>query len=160
MSWRRRRAWPLAGVLLLAGCVTEVTRDPGGPRVEERPAVSLTLRSDRAEYASGQPVELALELVNRGRGPLFLTVPTSQLYEFTIARDGQEIWRWSAGKLFLAQVTDVLLGPGQTGLYKVVWDGKDKDGRPVVPGRYVATGVWIGGQQVGLQPLSLPITVR
>lgn len=162
-GWARssgRRACPLAAALLLASCVTEVSRDPGGPRVEDRPAVSLTLRSDRAEYASGQPVELALELVNRGRGPVSMTVPTSQLYEFAIARDGREIWRWSEGKLFAAQVTEVLLGPGQTGLYKAVWDGKARDGRFVSPGRYVVTGVWIGGQQVGLQPLNLPITVR
>ena len=159
MSWRRR-ARPLAAALLLAGCVTEVTRAPTPPGSDAQPAVSLTLRSDRAEYFAGQPVQLVLQMVNRGRVPVTMTAPTSQLYDFAVGRDGTEVWRWSEGKLFLAQVTDVLLGPGQTGLYKVVWDGKGKDGRPLTPGRYVATGIWIGGHQVGLQPLSLPIAVR
>jgi len=152
------RIVPIA--LLLAGCVTEVQREPGPPRADERAAVSLTLRSDRAEYTVGQPVELVLEMINRGRTPVSMSVPTSQLYDFTVRRDGTEIWRWSEGKLFATQVTDVVLGPGQTGLYKVVWDAKGRDGRPIGPGRYVATGVWLGGQQMGLQSLSLPITVR
>ena len=154
------RTLPLAVLLLLAGCVTEVTRAPGPPRPEDRPSVSLTLRSDRTEYAVGQPVELVLELVNRGRAPVSMSAPTGQLYEFTITRDGAPVWRWSDGKLFTAQVTDVVLAPGQTGAYTVVWDGKGPDGRPVTPGRYLVTGVWIGGQQVGLQPLSLPLTIR
>ena len=150
----------LLGATLLGACVTEERREPIAARPAELAAVSLTLRSDRSEYASGQPVALVLEMINRGAVPVSMATPTSQLYDFTVVREGTEVWRWSEGKLFTAQITEVVLGPGQTGQYKAVWDGKGKDGRPAPPGRYTVTGVWIGSHQLGLQPLSLPFTMR
>jgi hypothetical protein len=157
---RRAPAAALAGLglaALLAGCVTEVRREP---RPAERPSLSLTLRSDRAEYAPGAPVELVLELRNRGAIPVSMVTPTSQLYEFVVDREGAEVWRWSAGKAFLPQITEVVLAPGQNGVYRVLWDGRGLDGRPLAPGRYTVTGVWIGGEQFGLVPLRLPLTIR
>lgn len=159
---RRRHAVPPLLALLLVACALEtreVSRLPaGGPA--DRPSLRLTLSSDRAVYAPGQPVVLTLTLVNLGAGPVSMTTPTSQLYEFAVLQDGRKVWRWSRGKVFPTEITEVLLGPGQTGKYTVSWDRRDQDGRPVAPGAYTAVGVWVGGEQVGLSPLQLPISLR
>lgn len=157
--------WALPPLLALAlvACATEsvrVTREATRPLPADKPALSLTLRSDRAEYFLGQPVQLELTLTNLGRIPISVSVPTSQLYDFAVLRDGREVWRWSAGRVFPMEVTEIVLAPGQTGSYKAAWDQRDAQGRSVVAGRYVAVGVWLGGQQVGLGPIQLPLTIR
>ena len=123
-------------------------------------ALRLDLRADRPIYAVGQPVQLTLAVTNPGLAPISLTAPSSQLYDFAVLRDGSEVWRWSADKMFLTVLTQLTISPGETRTFTERWDQRDRDGRPVDPGHYEVLGILTGGEQVGLVPGRVRITIR
>lgn len=127
---------------------------------ERQTDLELVLSADRTVYAPGEPVELTLAVANPGSTSLTLTAPSSQRYDFTVLKDAAEIWRWSAGRMFLTVLTDLTIPPGETRAFTEVWDQRDLNGNPVGPGEYLVVGTLIGGQQVGLTPQRLRITIR
>ncbi len=72
--------------------------------------------------------------------------PTSQIFEFWIDRpDGEEIWRWSKGKLFPQVITPVRIPGGRPVRYQATWSfdpGTIKE-----PGVYTAHGLFIASRQ-------------
>jgi hypothetical protein len=125
-------------------------------------ALRLELRTDRAVYAVGEPVELTLAATNPGLGAIAVLSPSSQLYDFTVLKEGAEVWRWSAGRMFLAVLTPLTIPPGRTRAFTETWDQRDRNGRPVPPGEYVAVGILIGGkpQEFVSQPRRITIRER
>lgn len=151
-----RLACALALVLpvLASGCAAPAP--PGTGRL----ALRLELRSDRAVYTRGQPVELTLAVTNTGRVAVTVTAPTGQRYDFAVLRGEREVWRWSADKLFPAAITETVLAPGERRAFTETWDPRDGSGQPVPAGDYVAVGTLIGGERLGLGPARLPIAIR
>ena len=123
-------------------------------------ALRLELRADRAVYAVGQPLKLMLAVTNPGPVTISLTAPSSQFYDFAVLKDGSEVWRWSAEKMFLTVLTQLKISPRETRTFTERWDQRDRDGRPVGPGDYEVLGILIGGEQVGLTPGRVHITIR
>ena len=153
----------LGGLLALSACVTETLeerREPPAGAAPTKPALSLTLRSDRAAYYLGQTVHLELALTNDSAIPVAMALPTGQLFDFRVLHEEREIWRWSTGRAFAQAITEVLLDPGQRGRYRIDWDQRDQAGRPVPGGAYEVEAVWLGGEQYGLLPIRLPIEIR
>lgn len=136
-------------------------RVPGTAVAGERPGgLRLDLRADRAVYAVGQSVELTLAVTNAGPAPMALTAPSSQLYDFAILGRGREVWRWSAGQMFLTVLTRLTIPSGESRVFRERWDQQDQAGRPVGPGEYEVVGILIGGERLGLTPQHLRLTVR
>jgi hypothetical protein len=82
----------------------------------------LLLTSSKAVYAEGEPVELTLQVVNRGPRPVTLQFRDAQRYDFLIQNaQGQEVWRWSANQMF-AQILgqETLSSDGGELTYRVV----------------------------------------
>lgn len=128
---------------------------------QQAPAgLRLELRAGRDTYRAGDPVELTLTVTNSTADPVVLTAPSSQLYDFAVIQGGREVWRWSAGRMFMALVTPLEIAPGQARVFTEVWDQRDRDGQPVAPGYYVVQGVLIGGEGVGLSPQRVSIRIR
>ncbi len=159
-----RFQWPVLVVpALLLGWGTETL--PGASLTtafagQESVPLRLDLRTDHPVYAVGEPVELTLGVTNPGPDPISVTAPSSQLYDFIVLKEGREVWRWSLGRLFAAALTQLTIPPGGTRAFSERWDQRDRDGRPVTPGNYVVMGILIDGEQVGLTPRHLPITIR
>jgi hypothetical protein len=123
----------------------------------ERPALRLTLSSDRAAYAVGQPVKLTLTVENTGGAPLVVTTPTAQLYDFAVFRGGQEVWRWSGDRGFATQIMEWTLAPGQRREFSETWHPAAGS---QTPGDYTVVATLAGGQLLGAQPLRLTFPVR
>lgn len=148
-----RSCWYL--VLVLSALFVSIALPLEGPV-----ALRLELRADRAVYAVGQALQLTLAVTNPGPAPISLAAPSSQLYDFAVLKDGSEVWRWSADKMFLTVLTQFTISPGETRTFTERWDQRDRDGRPVAPGDYEVVGSLIGGEHVGLTPTRLRITIR
>ena len=149
--------------MLLLGCGTSGLPKEGQPPDPARAglaALRLELGADRTVYATGEPVRLTLAVTNAGPAPVTFTAPSSQLYDFTVLKDGTEVWRWSAGRMFLTVLTDLTIQPGETRAFTEAWDQRDQEGRPAGPGEYVIVGILIGGERAGLGPARLSITIR
>ncbi|MHB1006751.1 MAG: BsuPI-related putative proteinase inhibitor [Chloroflexota bacterium] len=99
--------------------------------------LNLSLVADESEYQVGDTVQLTFTVANPGQAPLKLDFSSGQQFDLAIAdATGQEVWRWSRGKLFIQAFTKVEIQPGQKKTYEADWQAEGP------PGRYQAKG-WL-----------------
>jgi hypothetical protein len=68
-----------------------------------------------------------------------LVFSSGQQFELVVKdAEGTEVYRFSDGRLFTMALIYEELPPGASLTWSDVWDLKDKDGRPVAPGRFQA----------------------
>lgn len=104
-----RRA--VATVCVLASLVACAGSDEvsGDRRVVGGVTVTFTVRPARVEV--GKTVRFALRVTNIQGRRTELTFPTSKAYDFWVTRGGDEIWRWSEGRLFTQAVEKRTIDP-------------------------------------------------
>jgi intracellular proteinase inhibitor BsuPI len=113
----------MLSVVLFIGWLWPLSRlDSGVEMHSERSDLILLLTADKTVYAEGEPVELTLQVVNRGPRPVTLQFRDSQRYDFLIRNaQGQEVWRWSADQMFAQMLGQETLSPDGGNLtYRVV----------------------------------------
>jgi hypothetical protein len=99
--------------------------------------LSAKFSTNKAEYGQGEAIQLQLLLRNDSEDPLTLTFASSQKYDFWVLDSGgNEVWRWSASRVFLAVITEVGTMPGATIAYAESWGQLNNDGAAVPPGPY------------------------
>ena len=100
-------------VALVVSCQHPVSRQNSGVEAESGTSdVSLVLRATKGAYAQGEPLDLTLEVVNRSPRPITLGFRTSQRYDLMIQNaQGQEVWRWSADRMFAQMLGQEVLSP-------------------------------------------------
>jgi len=130
-------------VALLAGCKSEGTAPKGNVTMPKRVfnGLELTLQSDKAIYRLREPIMLELVVTNKGSEPLEFTFRSAQKYDFVVKKDGEEIWRWSHGRMFAMMLTEFALEPKESVTYKETWNQKDSDGNFVPSGKYNLVGI-------------------
>lgn len=146
--------------LLMLGCAAAAPERRARGDAPDRGPLQLVLRTDGPSYSRTQPVMLTLTVTNTGAAAVSVTAPSSKLYDFSVRRDGAEVWRWSETKMFLAAITEWTLEPGTIRQFSERWNQWDRDGRPAEPGDYVVEGWVIGGERLGLRPERITITIR
>jgi len=83
----------------------------------------------------GKGVQLDLQLVNRSKHRVEIDFPDGRTRDFAIYdASGQEVWRWSRGRLFTQTVQNKFLGAGDTTVYRGRWQGAR-------PGVYTAVAI-------------------
>jgi len=84
--------------------------------------LSAKFQTNKTEYGRGEAIRLQLSLGNDNEDPMTLTFASSQIYDFW-AQDpaGNEVWRWSASRVFAAVITHVDIMPGATIEYVATW---------------------------------------
>jgi Intracellular proteinase inhibitor len=117
----------LGGLLLIVSLVVGCQRPLPhlDSEVEVRlgaPELFLFLRASKAVYATGEPLDFTLELVNRSSRPVTLQFRDAQRYDVLIENaQGQEVWRWATGQMFAQMLGQETLPPeGGTLTYHVV----------------------------------------
>jgi hypothetical protein len=100
-------------VALVVNCQHPVGRQDSGVEAQSGTSdVSLVLRASKGGYAQGEPLELTLEVVNRSPRPVTLGFRTSQRYDLLMQNaQGQEVWRWSAERMFAQMLGQEALSP-------------------------------------------------
>jgi Intracellular proteinase inhibitor len=132
----------LGGLLLIValcvGCQQSPPHLEAGVEVQlEASELILLLRANKAVYATGELLELTLELVNRSPRSVTLEFRTAQRYDLLIRNaQGQEVWRWGADQVFAQMLGQETLPPeGGKLTYYVAASA------PLPPGSYTITGV-------------------
>ena len=108
----RVSAGVLMALLLLAGCAAN-GRDSGAGAPALLPSVKVTLLGDSVRFL--------LQVTNTTAQPVELEYPTGQGYDFVVRRGGEEVWRWSAERMFTQALRTERLAPGGTLSYDAVW---------------------------------------
>jgi hypothetical protein len=78
-------------------------------------SITVTFTATPSKARPGQPVRLAIRLVNNAALEQSLVFNSGKRYDFWVTSGGREVWRWSAGQMFTQEVTKQKL-QGQTGL--------------------------------------------
>ncbi len=146
----------IEGDMAISGIVYESVRDykPRRSRDENPLTVALELESDVLWVNKmppgpnpSQSFELTLVVNWPYRGTWQGRCPTSQLYDFWINCEGETIWRWSDGKVFLPVVTPINLLGGRDHRFTEVWSFKPESIE--LEGSYTAGALFIAsGQEV------------
>jgi hypothetical protein len=107
----------------------------------------LRMHLAKSSYSIGEDLRPELSLQNTLATPVTMVFPSSQKFDFFVAdRGGKEVYRWSRDKAFLAVISKVTLGPGESIDQQLSWKIQD-----VPPGDYMVTGetaeFFIGGQR-------------
>jgi len=59
-------------------------------------------------------VVFTFRVTNRGEQPAELTFRSGRDGDVAVSRDGEEVWRWSDGRMFTQAVRTATLAPGDT----------------------------------------------
>ena len=98
--------------------------------------IDVSLTTDQGAYAPGERVTFTLRVVNVTAKPVTLTFRTGQRFELVIRnREGREVWRWAAGRMFTQVLGNETIQPSSELLYTATLDQR------LAPGVYIATGV-------------------
>ena len=161
---RRRRGATFVSLLacLLAapagGCAPH--EEPvATPDFETRLALKNAAGDAASEFSGGETITLVVTLRNRTDAPRTLALPTSQTHN-CLVYDGnhKEVWRYSAGRMFVQVITELTLSPGESRTFTVTWKQTDTQGRPVPPGDYEAVGL-VPGRVPGCRSGAVPFTI-
>jgi len=112
-------------------------QDVGAVTPSETSDVRLLLKATKPVYAQGEPLDLTLEVVNHSPRAVTLGFRTAQRYDFVIQNvQGQEVWRWSAERMFAQMVgQETLSADGGKLTYRAVVRER------FVGGVYTVTGI-------------------
>ncbi len=127
-------------VSALLGC-TILPAGPGAVIGDFMVTLSANSYERTARVFQGNPVELSLSLINRGR-PRTLILSRRPAYDFVITTaGGMEVWRWAHGKTIEEISKEIWVAVGAFYTPRVSWDQRDLEGFPVPPGTYWVQGM-------------------
>jgi len=137
------RAFSMAGAgrvwlvcLLALACAQARSGSHGGERGMTMTGIRVTVTTDKAAYAVGEPVALTLQVENRSDSAVSFEFATGQRYDFLIVdAAGETVWRWGAGRGFIQMLGAERLEPGASLVYRERFAGELR------PGAYSVTGV-------------------
>ena len=108
------RLLALGALALLAGCTQpDPPASPGG--------ASPLLSSVQASTFGSDSAVFALQVTNTASAPLTLEFGSGQSYDFVVLRGTQEVWRWSADRMFTQALRSETLPGGATNTYTATW---------------------------------------
>jgi hypothetical protein len=120
----------LAGIVLLAACAR-----PSPPAPRSTAAGAPLLASLQASTFGSDSVRFTLQVTNTGETPMTLSFASGQSYDFVVSREGRQVWRWSAERVFTQALRSETLGAGETRTFSEVWTPATRS-----PGRYAVRG--------------------
>lgn len=78
-------------------------------------------------------VRFALLVENEGDEPATLSFRSGKRADFAVRDGNEEMWRWSAGRMFTQALGSVTVDPGETLPFEGTWEEPE-------PGEYTAVG--------------------
>jgi hypothetical protein len=112
----------LAGALVaaFAACTPPPPENPASD-AGSAPRAGEPLVSSLQVTPAGDSVRFVLQVTNAGTAPVALTFGSGQTFDFSVSREGREVWRWSADRSFTQAVRETAIGPGETQRHEAAW---------------------------------------
>lgn len=108
-------------VALLAACAPVSPPAQNGAPAPRQDAPAEALVSSLSVEAAGDSVRLTLQVTNATAGPLTLSFPSGQTYDFAVLRGDETLWQWSADKRWMQALRDETLAAGETRTFTEPW---------------------------------------
>jgi hypothetical protein len=123
--------------------------------------LTYTIFTNKRTYNRGEDVAITLIKRNTGSRSITLRYSTSQRFGF-LARRGQNqaiVWRWSQGRFFTQRTSFVTLRPGESQVFRAVWNQRNNQGTQVASGLVTIEGFNVA-QGYANRGISTVITIR
>ena len=111
---------------------------PGALAAQASPGgFGASLATDQPVYRPAQPILITFEVFNHTPAAVRFDFSSGQRFDVVIEDDGgNEVWRWSAGKMFTMALGQETLGPGNP---RLIYETEYAD--RLEPGRYKIIGI-------------------
>ncbi|WP_155891545.1 BsuPI-related putative proteinase inhibitor [Heyndrickxia acidiproducens] len=121
-KYRQLRRWK-AGILLALFAV--FFSIPAGAKGDEKTMPDFTVKTAQ----NGSHLEISLTAANHSNEDIHLEFPTSKQYDFTVYNSqGQPLYTFSKGRLFLQAIQHITLEKGEEKTWKQVWKNAEAPG--------------------------------
>jgi len=97
----------------------------------------ISVATNKAIYSPDEPIIITLTVFNYTEDSLTFVFTSSKRYDFIIKKDEKDIWRWSEGRFFAQVMGEEKIEPGETLIYKEIYNPEDK----IPAGSYSVTGI-------------------
>lgn len=142
----------VVGVVAAMLATGEGAQSAAAGSAPEHDAFGVSLSADQVIYRSGEPIGITLEVFNHTSVPVRFDFPSSQRYDLLVEdQEGEEIWRWSAGRMFAMVLGQETLGPDKP---RLVYEAECT--ARLEPGTYEIKGFLTAVKR----PISATITVE
>jgi hypothetical protein len=140
----------LIGIALAASSVIAVMNNGNASR-----APLAGIKTDKTAYSLGAPVVLSFTVENNTTDDMVIRFSSGKQYDFWVVKDGNEVWRWSKGKVFTQALVSITLKPGERKVYEATWNQRGNDGKQIPPGSYD-----LYAQLATMGPKPTPVTTQ
>lgn len=103
------------------------------------PKLFVGVATDKSAYKQGEPIALALTVLNQGSKRYEAQFSSSKIYDFYLY-DAEErlVWKWSGDKMFAMALINRRLEPKQPLTYVEIFN--QTSGKQLEPGKYRLVG--------------------
>jgi hypothetical protein len=85
----------------------------------------MTLSSSLSATVTDGTVEFTYEVTNDSDDAVDLQFSNSQTHDVVVFEDGEEMWQFSDGQMFMQMLQSETCDPGETLSYTATWEGAD-----------------------------------
>ena len=82
----------------------------------------MTLSGSLSATVSGDAVEFEYAVANDGDDAVDLQFSDSQTHDVVVFEDGEEVWAFSDGQMFMQMLQSESIAPGDTLTYGATWE--------------------------------------
>lgn len=121
------------------------------------PKLFVGVATDKSAYKQGEPIALALTVLNQGSKRYEAQFSSSKIYDFYLY-DAEErlVWKWSGDKMFAMALINRRLEPKQPLTYVEIFN--QTSGKQLEPGKYRLVGEFcMREKQLRTTPVELEI---
>ncbi len=123
------------------------------------PKLFVGLATDKPVYKQGEPIAMALTVLNQGSKTYQAQFASAKLYDFYLYdAEGRLVWKWSGDKMFAMALTSRKLEPKRPQTYPVAFNQVLSSGKPLEPGKYQLVGEFcVKEKQLRAKPVEIEI---
>ena len=121
--------------------------------------IALQVRTDKTQYASGEPIKVALKATNIQSKDAYLKFSSGQRFDLQLFKAGvnEPVYTWSANKMFATMIGHVKLKQGQSESYAAEI-GSEMGA--LAPGNYRLEAHLTNSSQISAPPLKFAVVAR
>ena len=129
----------IIAVMVFSGLGLWLTASGNTTSEERNMNYGISMMTDKMNYSVSEPIIMTLKIFNYTQEDIIFHFNTSQRYDFIIENEeGNEIWRWSEGRMFAQMLGKESLGPHNP---EVIYMSEYND--ELSSGYYKVTGIFV-----------------
>lgn len=123
------------------------------------PKLFVGATTDKPVYKFGEPIAMALTVLNQNSKSYQAQFSSSKIYDFLLYNEQEQlVWKWSGDKMFAMSLVNRKLEPKQPLTYVIIFNQMLPSGKQLEPGKYQLVGEFcVREKQYRSKPVEIEI---